>query len=181
GQLALYIHGHSNRWKRISLADRLWMKVERRGLDDCWPWTGVKYHGGYGRLRFGKRRIFAHRVAYEVSIGPIPNGMFVCHHCDNPACCNPAHLFIGTPADNSHDRDAKGRQSKGLKQSLAVLSNRPRGEQHPHARFTEAEVIEIRALRATGEWTYRALAKRFGTSHGQVQFIVKRVSWTHVP
>lgn len=80
-----------------------WAQVHKSG--DCWEWKGKRYPSGYGR----HSKFYAHRVAYELVHGPIPAGMFVCHRCDNPPCCNPAHLFLGTPEDNAKDRERKGR------------------------------------------------------------------------
>lgn len=76
---------------------------------DCWEWQGSRNARGYGQIRKDGRYIYAHRAAYELTHGSIPEGLCICHHCDNPPCCNPDHLFAGTMADNMHDRDAKGR------------------------------------------------------------------------
>jgi HNH endonuclease len=90
--------------------DRFWSKVDRSGgAVTCWPWTGWK-RGGYGRLRVeGRKQVSAHRFVWETVHGTIPDGLGVLHRCDNPCCCNPKHLFLGTPLDNARDRDAKGR------------------------------------------------------------------------
>jgi hypothetical protein len=82
--------------------------VKRAGPDDCWEWQGARSHG-YGRLRLRRRLFLAHRVAYTLAKGPIPPGAVVMHACDNPPCCNPAHLSLGTMLDNARDMDAKGR------------------------------------------------------------------------
>lgn len=94
------------------LADLFWHLVDKRGPDDCWPWQGSLYVG-YGRIKDGQRgRVGAHRVSWELHHGPIPDGLWVLHRCDNPPCVNPAHLFLGTPGDNVRDMHAKGRWSR---------------------------------------------------------------------
>lgn len=94
---------------------RFWAKVKRGTAEECWPWTGSKLKTGYGQLRENGKMIRAHRVSWELSRGPIPEGMNVCHHCDNPPCCNPDHLFIGTHLDNTRDKMHKGRYPRSWK------------------------------------------------------------------
>lgn len=85
-------------------ASRFWSRVDSSGGPDaCWPWQGELNDNGYGRLRFGGKMEVAHRVAYELTHGAIPAVRFVCHSCDNPPCCNPAHLWVGTAIDNLRD------------------------------------------------------------------------------
>jgi hypothetical protein len=96
----------------ISFEERFWARVDSSGgLWGCWPWMGARERNGYGQLgnRILRKHLKAHRVAYELAVGPIPEGFLVCHACDNPPCCNPSHLFVGTGADNTHDMIAKGR------------------------------------------------------------------------
>ncbi len=118
----------------------------------CLIWTGWIDKGGYGVLRFDGRQKQAHRAAYAATNGPIPANLFVCHKCDVPACINPAHLFLGTNADNIADMVAKGRQ-RGA-----------RGTRNSKAKLTEADVLRIRA--ATG--TQTAIASQFGVSQQTV-------------
>jgi len=106
----------SSRHHGVTLSDRLWARVVRGAPDACWEWQGATDKDGYGRIGRGGRGAPnnpAHRVAFEISRGPIPYGLLVCHHCDNPPCCNPAHLFLGTHQDNQADKVAKGRQARG--------------------------------------------------------------------
>ncbi len=95
-----------------SLADRLWARVDRSG-EGCWLWQGCTHAKGYGILRDDRgragRAVRAHRVAYELTYGPIPDGLLVCHRCDNPRCCRPDHLFLGSPLVNSTDMRVKNR------------------------------------------------------------------------
>lgn len=146
------------------LLDRFWSKVEVRDPSDCWEWRGSRHAKGYGQFN-GLR---AHRFSYEVARGPIPSGMMVCHACDNPPCVNPAHLWLGTAADNQRDAFSKGRK-------VSPSAGRV-GELAPDARLTNAQATEIRARSAAGE-TQRALAREFGISEAAVYQIVRRISY----
>lgn len=93
-------------------AASFWAKVERRGPDECWPWVGARKPRGYGNVRIDGKYRLAHRVAWELATGTtIPSGCIVMHRCDNPPCCNPAHLLMGTMKDNTADMRRKGRDS----------------------------------------------------------------------
>lgn len=158
--------------------DRMTAKVDRSGGPDaCWTWTGARHRGGYGVLHTGGkcgRTVYAHRVSWMLHTGTDPANMAVCHRCDNPPCCNPRHLFLGTIADNVRDMIDKGR---------ARTAARPphlRGEAHGSAKITEANVIEIRQRSAMGEPS-PTIAASFGIDPSTVRQIIRRVIWRHVP
>ncbi len=154
-----------------TLAARFWAKVDVRGSDECWPWTGCRARSGYGRIGSGGHRgpiINASRASWEVTHGPIPEGLHVCHRCDNPPCVNPAHLFLGTHSENMRDMWTKGR------------ANKPKGEAHPCARFTAEQVREIREIVARGEASHRELGRQYGVSHKAIGRIAARITWGHV-
>jgi hypothetical protein len=146
-------------------ADRFWSKVDRRGDGECWPWLGARLKSGYGSV--GHRRARAHRVAWQMSFGDIPSGQCVLHACDSPPCVNPAHLWLGTHAENMADMRAKGRQ-------MAFS-----GERNGGAKLTESDIRAIRAACAAGE-TQCSVAVRFGVSNQHVSCISRGQKWRHV-
>ena len=145
-------------------AERFRSKVQVAGDDDCWRWSGSTFKQGYGRVRLGQHVFKAHRIAYYIATGHDPLPLMVCHTCDNPMCCNPSHLFLGTKGDNNRDRELKGR---GIQH---------KGEKHGQARLTESDVRVIRRSRRSLSW----LAKRYGVSPSHVCQIRKRTMWQHV-
>lgn len=128
-------NGQMNR--RIPIEDRLWLRVDKSASHNgCWLWTGATKQGGYGKIAKGgdNGSFLTHRVAWELERGPIPDGVVVCHHCDNPGCCNPEHLFLGTQAENLLDMRRKGRHCHGeaMKEALAQgKKRRPRSSFPP--------------------------------------------------
>lgn len=137
----------------------------------CVEWSGVtlKSNGRdshrYGRYTRGGKKHLAHRVAYEREFGPIPQGMCVLHKCDNTLCCNPRHLFLGTHADNMADMAGKGRTRK-------CGDPKPRGEDSPKAKLTDAQVCSIRAQRDRGETTI-AISAAYGVSPSYISRIAR--------
>ena len=130
----------------------------------CWIWTGAASKWGYGYLKIKGIMYRAHRIAYELYRGSIPEGMFVCHKCDVRSCVNPDHLFVGTHADNMADREAKGR------------SNPPYGEAHWMAKLTEDKIKKIQ----TEEGTNREIAEKYNISTTTVWRIKHKETWRHI-
>lgn len=159
------------------LSDRLWSKVDRSaGPNACWPFTGKCQSGGYGVQHVGGkpgRTIYAHRLVYRITTGTDPIGKAVCHRCDNPPCCNPAHLFLGTIGDNVRDMVAKGRHRTPHRWAGPV------GEQVGGAKLTAEKVREIRRRSASGEGSC-ALGRVYGMDSSSIRQIVRRVTWRHV-
>lgn len=151
----------------VEVQVRFLAKVERRGTDECWPWMAHTDKDGYGTLEVGNASQRAHRVAYELLCGQVPPGIWVLHHCDNPPCCNPKHLFLGTNQDNVDDKLAKGRGPDF------------RGEKHPSARLSVADIHAIREQRRNGI-TQREVARRWKISQGHVSEITTGKKWGHV-
>jgi hypothetical protein len=154
------------------VSDAFWLHVEQRGPDECWPWIGSLTPRGYGRTSnpraYGGQQL-AHRAAWEVVHGQIPARMSVCHHCDNPPCVNPDHLFLGTHADNMRDLRDKGRRR-----------GKHRGPNHVRTHLTERDVQIIRVLCRIG-YTSKEVGQRYNMSESGIQNIRKGRSWSHVP
>lgn len=162
---------------------RYWSRVDKRGPDDCWLWKSNTNGVGYGLLYFGhSNRLLAHRVAYFLGYGVDPGKLCVCHRCDTPACQNPAHLFLGSHADNHHDCTAKGRRNFGgfVRRFKEHPETVPCGEKQHCAKLKEADVIEIRRLYATGTLSQRVLGERFGVAQSVVGRILNRKIWKSV-
>ena len=169
---------HYERWRKYGTTDlpspkdtseeRFWAKVDVRGPDECWDWQGSLTAAGYGRVHAGGTTVLTHRFAYMLAKGIDPGDLFVCHHCDNRACCNAwgGHLFLGTAKDNHDDMVAKGRQLTGERCSWTKL--------------TDHDVLAIRSLRAQG-WTHQRIADEFGVSGAHVCSICSWNDRTHTP
>ena len=151
---------------RKSIQERFWRNVDRSG--ECWLWTAGTNDSGYGQIKFDGWMQKAHRVAWQLTYGPIPNGngyhgTCVCHRCDNPRCVRPEHLFIGTHGDNMADKKAKHRQIRN------------KGTANGRAQLTESEVVRIRADKRT----VRAIAFDYGIGTSQVSRIRRGAQWVH--
>ena len=140
-----------------TVANRFWAKVDKTG--DCWNWIGALNieRGGYGVFKHNQRTYRAHRFVLELEGVDIPSGMIVCHRCDNPACVNPDHLFIGTYADNTADMVSKGRAAGGI------------------PKLIEEDVVEIRSL--SGVIPQAMIADMFGASQQNISKIVTGKTW----
>lgn len=157
----------------LSVAERLAYYIDKSGGPEaCWPWTGRNRHQfGYGVIwdkRLGRAEE-AHRVAWRLANGPIPDGHFVLHNCDNPPCCNPAHLYTGTQKQNIADIYSRGRQSKW---------NR-RGEANSFAKLTDDAVREIRRLSAAG-LKPTEIGRRYGVERTSIKNVLAGRTWKHV-
>lgn len=152
----------------------LWEKVEKKSTDECWPWLGQVTKSGYGRVRFNGGRYYAHRVIFwmqnpgsiELAAPKIDRDTvgFILHKCDNPICCNPNHLFVGSQLDNIRDRDRKNRH--------ADFS----GEKNPNSKFNMEQVLFIKKQKADGK-SVKALAFEYGVSYSCMKRLLRGVTY----
>ena len=175
-------------------ARRFWEKVSLDAPDVCWLWLGCRFAGKqYGVFRYQYKNWRAHRFAYAITHGDIPEGLLVCHACDNPACCNPDHLLLGTNANNSEDMVTRGRSLKGIdivpperrargdKSGARLHPERmPRGERHGHSKLSDDIVRSIRLRHAAGE-SQQSIASSIGIHQTAVSRVVLRQTWKHIP
>ena len=149
----------------VPIEERFWPKVDKSG--ECWVWTGST-NGKYGTIGRGSRLAgiaYAHRVSWELANGAIPDGLDVCHHCDNPPCVRPDHLFLGTRSENMHDAARKGHMWRDIT-----------GARNPRASLTPTIAIAVRAACAAGARQVD-VARSFGIGQSQVSRIVRRATW----
>ena len=129
---------------------RFWSKVDRSNADGCWEWTAAKSPFGHGNFHCQNQMHRAHRISWVVTHGEIPNNSFVLHKCDNPKCCNPQHLFLGTQSDNVADMISKGRNVKSSQLSLIMKTHAARGDRNGMAKLNQSDVNGIRLLLRAG-------------------------------
>lgn len=166
GRFCSIVCRNKGRWKEhhSSINEWFWDRVDKSaGPDKCWPWQGHRLPTGYGRLVLHGKFIGAHRVAYELEYNKKPGDLFVCHKCDNPICCNPRHLFLGTHQDNMDDKVQKGRNPSGAQSSRATIS--------------EAQAQEILDRVTAGE-AGASIARDMNVSEFIVSRIKHRKTWT---
>lgn len=164
GQPLRYITGHNRTIEPKPIADRFWPKVKVGLPDECWEWMGKKSKKGQGIFR-GNKDVGSARTAYRLAYGDIPDGLWVLHKCDNPPCCNPNHLFLGTQKDNMHDCSVKGRIS--------------RGEKRYNAKLNTKDVINIRTQYNDG-FTMREISRTYRVANSTIFNIIHKKSWKHV-
>jgi HNH endonuclease len=160
------VHGSDGRYIAQPPERCFWEKVDKGDGSGCWLWTGTRITRGYGQLKFGDSYRLAHRMAYEMLIGPIPDGQWVLHRCDVRHCVRPDHLFLGNVAINQADMKTKGRSA--------------RGERQGRSKLTAEQVHEIRAAGARGEMQ-RVIAARYGISRSAVGLILNGTNWYWLP
>jgi hypothetical protein len=148
----------------LTLEERFWRYVKKE--DGCWRWLSYVDPLGYGRLNYKGKPMLASRISYLIHFGEVPDGMAVCHKCDNPSCTNPDHLFLGTQADNVADMQNKGRARKRGKP----------GTEHHHAKMTDQSVREIRANGASDSEN----SVKYGVSRATIHAIRVGKTWRHV-
>lgn len=154
-----------------TVEERFWSKVAIGEPDECWEWQRSRRGGGYGQFRVspGQSPQRASRVAWTLKFGPIPGGLWVLHRCDNPPCCNPAHLFLGTVAENNADMQAKGRSRDFRQQEYAQIVE---GVRH----LSDDEIRLARQFHDGGE-SCRSIARRLGVAHTTISRLVNQTHW----
>lgn len=167
-------------YPRKSLMERFFEKVQK--TQSCWVWTAARYRTGYGSIGLGDGRgsAKAHRVSWELHKGPIPNGIEVCHQCDNPLCVNPDHLWLGTHAENMRDMAQKKRSTIGDRNPSRLYPERvARGERNGHAKLDETDVHALRIMARCGQ-KHGDIARVFGISSSLVSMIAAGKRWHHL-
>jgi hypothetical protein len=157
--------------------DRFWQRVDRSG--ECWEWRGQRQRQGYGQVGWAGKRYSAHRFAWLLVNGPIPDGLLVCHRCDTPSCVRPDHLFLGTTAENARDRENKGRGKHDLAK-LRISAPKLRGERNPSAKLTSEQVGQIRQRYVPRRVSMKRLADEYCVSPATVFLVVHGATWSSI-
>ena len=139
----------------------VWKYINKGSLNDCWEWIKSLNTGGYGKIKINGKTYRSHRIVYELTFGKIPDGLLVCHKCDNPPCCRPSHLFLGSHSDNRKDAQNKNRVAYGERCLLSKL--------------TKKDVQKMRKV-SSGK-SLRELATMFGTCRSNVHAIIHNKTW----
>ena len=169
-----------NKDAHLTLQELVLRKTPSLAEDTCWPWQGARLNTGYGVVKHRCKQYKAHRASFLVHRGSIPEGMLVCHHCDNPSCVNPAHLFLGTPQDNMTDKVRKNRQSRGNKHAMSFANSEKfqasvkRGEQHSQSKLSNAQRDEIIRLLKENKLNQRQIGEMFNVRKSNVSVIKRR-------
>lgn len=168
---SMYHPGHYPRLIPL-ISERFWPRVQK--TETCWLWGGAKSRQGYGALHIpgtANDVILVHRLSYQLHYGCFDKALFVCHHCDNPSCVRPDHLFLGESRDNVADAVTKGH--------MVGPRHATRGVAHPQAKLNEKQVRDIRQMRTDG-LSYRAITAITGVPSGTIPDIIRRRTWQHV-
>ena len=156
--------------KTVPVVDRFWKYVDIKGINDCWEWRGDMYSNGYGRMYVEGKTVSAHRLSFKLNTGCIPDGLCVLHRCDNRACVNPLHLFLGTKRDNTLDCISKGRFGH---------EGKCMGEANAHHKLTEKDVDAIREARRIRSMTNQELATKYGVTTSTISCAASGRTWSH--
>lgn len=149
-----------------SVVRRFENKVNYAGKNECWEWIGCIGNHGYGETTVSRKKALTHRVSWSIYRGEIPAGMQILHHCDNPPCVNPRHLFLGTQSDNMKDMTIKGRRANGAKNG--------------NSKINELDVVNIRMLGRTGRLKQKTIGKMYRLSSQQISHILAVRRWKHI-
>ena len=150
-----------------------WSKVDvSPDVRKCWNWMAAKTSNGYGNVRINKKYLGAHRVAFEIINGKVPEGFIICHVCDNKSCCNPHHLMLGTVRSNAIDMVIKGR-SGGPRYAMT-------GTQNHNSKLNDEKVKEIRESYKSGSMDQYELARKYGVTQSTIGYITRNKTWRHV-
>lgn len=193
----------ANQYTNTTPESRFWAYVvtaDRTGKGDCWCWVGPKDKDGYGHFSIGPhkeaKRIRAHRFSYTLHYGAIPEGLSILHNCDNPPCCNPRHLKIGTAADNHADCIRRGRKPKGATHWMKINPEKirrgddsfsrkhperlARGERIGVAKLTESKVRQIREMYGPDKYSMKKLASLFHVNRTTIRGVIQFKTWRHI-